>query len=225
MMNKVMRIVKEKNLTIVSQKLELDCEYVICIRKKDAQSIFEIFKREEEKRSTDYEGVGLKIIKKLLYLLSGSIAVENIKNMGSVFRVQIPFQLPNDQVDENLIHDQRNTVIPEMWTKLNFLMIENNVNNILIAKDLFKSWNLKLDIFDTLRNAEKALDNKYDCILFDTFLPDGNGLDFIIELRKNPVSKNYKTPVVLMTVGLNEVEVSQAKDANIESYLSKPFPP
>ncbi|KGL61668.1 uncharacterized protein, YigZ family [Polaribacter sp. Hel1_33_78] len=44
MMNKVMRIVKEKNLTIVSQKLELDCEYVICIRKKDAQSIFEIFK-------------------------------------------------------------------------------------------------------------------------------------------------------------------------------------
>tara|TARA_B110000046_G_scaffold169685_1_gene188991 strand:- start:10840 stop:11448 length:609 start_codon:yes stop_codon:yes gene_type:complete len=43
LMNKVMRIVKEKNLTIVSQKLELDCEYVISIRKKDAQVIFDIF--------------------------------------------------------------------------------------------------------------------------------------------------------------------------------------
>jgi uncharacterized YigZ family protein len=42
-MNKVMRIVKEKNLTIVSQKLELDCEYVISIRRKDAQNIFDIF--------------------------------------------------------------------------------------------------------------------------------------------------------------------------------------
>ena len=42
-MNKVMRIVKEKNLTIKSQKLEMDCEYVISIRKKDAQTIFEIF--------------------------------------------------------------------------------------------------------------------------------------------------------------------------------------
>jgi uncharacterized YigZ family protein len=42
-MNKVMRIVKEKNLTIVSQKLELDCKYVISIRKKEAQVIFEIF--------------------------------------------------------------------------------------------------------------------------------------------------------------------------------------
>ena len=29
MMNKVMRVVKEKNLNIVNQKLEMDCEYVI----------------------------------------------------------------------------------------------------------------------------------------------------------------------------------------------------
>lgn len=43
LMNKVMRIVKEKNLTIVSQKLELDCEYLISIRKKEAQAIFEVF--------------------------------------------------------------------------------------------------------------------------------------------------------------------------------------
>ena len=43
LMNKVMRIVKEKNLTIVTQKLELDCEYVISIRKKEAQTILGIF--------------------------------------------------------------------------------------------------------------------------------------------------------------------------------------
>lgn len=43
LMNKVMRVVKERNLTIVSQKLELDCEYVISIRKKEAQMIFDIF--------------------------------------------------------------------------------------------------------------------------------------------------------------------------------------
>lgn len=42
-MNKVMRIVKEKNINIINQKLELDCEYVISIRKKEAQTIFEIF--------------------------------------------------------------------------------------------------------------------------------------------------------------------------------------
>ena len=43
MMNKVQRIVKEKNLNITSQKLEMDCQYIISVRKKDAQMIFDIF--------------------------------------------------------------------------------------------------------------------------------------------------------------------------------------
>lgn len=43
MMNKVMRIIKEKNINLVHQEMELACEYVISIRKKEAQSIFEIF--------------------------------------------------------------------------------------------------------------------------------------------------------------------------------------
>lgn len=43
LMNKVMRIVKEKQINIVSQTLELDCQYVISIRKTEADAIFEIF--------------------------------------------------------------------------------------------------------------------------------------------------------------------------------------
>lgn len=43
LMNKVMRVVKEKNLTIISQKLELECQYIISVRKKEADAIFEIF--------------------------------------------------------------------------------------------------------------------------------------------------------------------------------------
>lgn len=35
-MNKVMRIIKENNVTIVSQKMELKCEFEISIRKKEA---------------------------------------------------------------------------------------------------------------------------------------------------------------------------------------------
>ena len=43
-MNKVMRIIKEKNLTITNQKLELDCEITISVRKKEADFVFEAFK-------------------------------------------------------------------------------------------------------------------------------------------------------------------------------------
>jgi uncharacterized YigZ family protein len=43
LMNPVMRIVKEKNIEIVSQKLEMDCQYIISVRKNDADAIFNIF--------------------------------------------------------------------------------------------------------------------------------------------------------------------------------------
>jgi uncharacterized YigZ family protein len=42
-MNKVMRIIKEKNITITNQKLEMDCKIYISVRKKNATSIFEVF--------------------------------------------------------------------------------------------------------------------------------------------------------------------------------------
>lgn len=42
-MNKVMRIIKEKNLEIISQKMELNCEIEIATRKKNAEIIFDIF--------------------------------------------------------------------------------------------------------------------------------------------------------------------------------------
>ena len=42
-MNKVMRIIKEKNLEIISQKMELSCEIEIATRKKNAEIIFDIF--------------------------------------------------------------------------------------------------------------------------------------------------------------------------------------
>ena len=42
-MNKVMRIIKEKNIDIVNQKMELNCEIEIATRKKNAKQIFDIF--------------------------------------------------------------------------------------------------------------------------------------------------------------------------------------
>ncbi len=42
-MNKVMRVIKENNLEVVNQKLELDCKLYISVRKGEAEMIFEKF--------------------------------------------------------------------------------------------------------------------------------------------------------------------------------------
>lgn len=52
-MNKVMRIIKEKNLQIVSQKMEMDCEIEISIRKKNAQNLLNTFENLYEIKLTE----------------------------------------------------------------------------------------------------------------------------------------------------------------------------
>jgi len=52
-MNKVMRIIKEKQIKIVNQKLELDCQIFISVRKKDADEIFGIFNQLYEVKIKD----------------------------------------------------------------------------------------------------------------------------------------------------------------------------
>mgnify|MGYP000017309810 CR=1 FL=1 len=42
-MNKVMRIIKEKNLDILHQKLELNCQITLSVRKKESNTVLEIF--------------------------------------------------------------------------------------------------------------------------------------------------------------------------------------
>lgn len=43
-MNKVMRVIKEKNIDIVAQKMEMNCEIEIATRKKNAEVVFDAFK-------------------------------------------------------------------------------------------------------------------------------------------------------------------------------------
>ena len=42
-MNKVMRIVKDEQISIINQKLDLNCMYTISVRKKEADKVFKLF--------------------------------------------------------------------------------------------------------------------------------------------------------------------------------------
>ena len=52
-MNKVMRIIKEKNLQIISQKMEMDCEIEIVTRKKNVQNLLDTFENLYEIKLTE----------------------------------------------------------------------------------------------------------------------------------------------------------------------------
>ncbi len=53
MLKRIVEIIKEKNLQIVSQKMEMDCEIEISIRKKSVQNLLDTFESLYEIKLTE----------------------------------------------------------------------------------------------------------------------------------------------------------------------------
>jgi two-component system KDP operon response regulator KdpE len=59
---------------------------------------------------------------------------------------------------------------------------------------------------------------KPDLIVLDLGLPDGDGIDFVLDLRK------WSTvPVIVLSARVSEAEKIRALDAGADDYLTKPF--
>jgi DNA-binding response OmpR family regulator len=62
-------------------------------------------------------------------------------------------------------------------------------------------------------------DARYDAILLDINLPDGDGRDFCAKLRRD----GRKMPVIMLTGADAEADVVRGLDAGANDYIAKPF--
>ena len=70
-----------------------------------------------------------------------------------------------------------------------------------------------------LASAGRRLDEeRYDLLLLDCNLPDGNGIDFCREL-----TKRMTVPVIFLTVCDSEIDEVAAFRAGASDYVKKPF--
>lgn len=65
---------------------------------------------------------------------------------------------------------------------------------------------------------EKLKKNSYSLLLLDINLPDGNGLDFLAELKQM-----YRMPVILLTANDMETDIVTGLEAGADDYITKPF--
>jgi len=200
----------------------------IGIEKEKQEQIFEPFSRVHDLEGGVIEGagLGLNIVKKLMSLLGGEISVESEYGKGTCFKLYLTCKTLDEEVSETSEPNLDEIEIPAKWKDLNFLFIEDNPTNILYAKHLFEEWNIEIDVAEDCTISRKKLkDTKYDCILSDVKLPDGNGIDLIREIRENFNSPNYQTPVIILTASASEHERIITEAINIQSYMGKPFLP
>ncbi len=200
----------------------------IGMRKEQLESIFESFVQVHNSKERIYEGtgLGLNIVKNLLSLMKGTIKVDSELNVGTRFVVRLPIEIPLEQ-DYLSQNSGNNTIkISELWQNKKLIYIEDNKANILYAKHIFENWNIPLDIAENITEGKNKLKHqKYDCILSDIKLPDGNGLEMLEEVLTDNTAINHKTAMIVLTASANEKEEKRALKMGVHSYISKPFPP
>lgn len=67
--------------------------------------------------------------------------------------------------------------------------------------------------------ALRAPDARFDAIILDVTLPDGDGRDFCVELRR----AGLRMPIIMLTGSDDEADIVRGLDAGANDYVAKPF--
>ncbi len=74
----------------------------------------------------------------------------------------------------------------------------------------------------TIGEAAERLDadaGRFDAIILDLMLPDGDGRDFCTRMRR----KGCKIPIIMLTGSSSDADVVRGLEAGANDYVSKPF--
>lgn len=193
------------------------------------EEIFETFTQVQVQSDSYVEGtgLGLNIVKQFTELMNGTVTVESEVNQGTTFKIVIPFKMPeNVTVQEATPKIVNSKQTKTNWLTKKVLLIEDNEANLLYARHLFKSWTLSFDEAITHAQAtQQAYKDRYDCLLVDVGLPDGDGIELIKTIRADHTCINQKTPIIILTAGGSKEEKQRADGLAIHAYLLKPFEP
>jgi DNA-binding response OmpR family regulator len=91
-----------------------------------------------------------------------------------------------------------------------------------LAEQLQVDGEFRADEARTLAEAAAKLsakDARYDAVILDVTMPDGDGRDFCARLRQG----GYRMPIIMLTGSDEESDVVRGLDAGANDYIAKPF--
>jgi len=101
----------------------------------------------------------------------------------------------------------------------NVLMIEDDSTIAFGVKYALEQEGFNIDICNDLESSRKSInDKRYNIILLDVMLPDGNGYEFCKEIREI-----QDTPIIFLSACDEEVNVVMGLDIGGDDYITKPF--
>lgn len=104
---------------------------------------------------------------------------------------------------------------------VNILLVEDDKNISITLSEFLHTEGFNVDTVSGQQEAVKKLScNKYDIILLDISLQDGNGFSLCLFIKSK-----YNIPVIFLTASEDESSVVTGLDIGADDYIIKPFRP
>ncbi len=190
----------------------------IGIPKNKHKLIFDRFGQVDDSRTKIHRGagLGLSISRSLVQLMGGSIWVESEKGKGSAFFFTIPYRqaLPSQQTP-----DQKVLTWPVLNDR-NILLIENREASYGLTGKMLRKTGASILRAGTGAQALEIINTVSDLalVLLDLNLPDIDGYDVLLEIRKT----SPDVPVIIQTAYAMNGERERCLKAGCNGYITKP---
>ena len=189
--------------------------------------IFEPFERERTSTVSKVEGsgIGMGIVKKLVGLMGGTVAVESKIGVGSTFTVTIPCRIASE--DETQAKRETNPSDQKCLCGTRILLTEDNDLNAEIAVELLREEGCTVDRakdgVECVDMLEKAANGTYQMILMDIQMPVMNGYDAAKKIRRMDDPQKAGIPIIAMTANAFSEDKQAALDVGMNDHIAKPI--
>lgn len=165
-------------------------------------------------------GLGLSICQEIVRLASDGryqIQVESEEGKGSCFSFRMDFQTAV-QIPE--IKQEKNYEVE----KIKILLVEDNPVNLTLEEKILRQLGYEVDTLDNPNVAEELVQKgNYDLILLDIGMPDIDGYELAVRIRKIPSVKEI--PILALTAYRKQDIENHPLSEEFNDYLSKPIDP
>jgi len=166
-------------------------------------------------------GLGLSLVKNLVEVMNGNIAVESMVGQGTTMHVVLPFDLP----EENRL-DTACKAASRIKSKkhLDILLAEDDPLNQFFMKVMLEKMGHSVVLAD---NGQEAVDliqeQDFDCILMDIQMPVMTGVQATRAIRESTdIGAKKDIPIIAVTAHTHPGDRERFLEAGMDDYIGKP---
>ena len=194
----------------------------IGIKEEDAPAIFDEFEQFDlyKNRGVAGTGLGLSIAKRLAEMMGGHIKFQSEYMKGSVFTFSMPLQ--RGDLDQIEYQSEIKRVIASPDTRV--LVVDDNAGNITVAFGLLARHGITPDeAGNGIQAIEMIKENKYDLVFMDHMMPEMDGVEATINIRK--LDGDYYSNLPIVALSANAVESAKELffECGMNDFVSKPI--